>query len=97
MQVHYSNTTDPYADLVDLSLVTSTGEAAEPTSRQLDGSEDNGYTEEWREPAVMPDGTSCYKMYLFSEDDITYEDGEPRLAEDYPWDDEHVRRVVLAD
>jgi len=91
----YSNSSSPSDEMVDIAMIESTGENAEPTSRLLDGSEDHGYAEEWQEPAAMPNGDRCLKMYLFASDEITNEDGEPLQPEDYPWDDEHVRRVVI--
>ena len=81
---------------IDPSLVVAT-DSAQPTSRVLDGSSDHGYAQEWLEPAVMPDGTQCKRVYLFDDDDITDDDGEPLEAEDYPWDDNHVARILLND
>jgi hypothetical protein len=92
----YNNENRSDDELIDPALVEPTGNA-EPTSRVLDGSSDHGYAEEWQEPAVLPDGRECYRMYLFDDEDITGENGERLLAEDYPWDDEHVRRVLLVD
>lgn len=68
---------------------------AYPTGRLLDGSEDHGYAEEWEEPAQLPDGRKGHLVYLFDDDDITYEDGDPKEAENYPWDEEHVKCFVL--
>ena len=96
VQVSYNNCYVAGADSIDTSLVHSTGHA-EPTSRLLDGSEDHGYDEEWQEPAILPDGRKCYLMYLFDIADITNADGDALLAEDYPWDDDHVRRIILVD
>jgi hypothetical protein len=94
VQVGYSNSTIAGSEQIDPSLVNATGNA-EPTGRLLDGSEDHGYAEEWQEPAVMPDGRRCSRMYLFEDDEIVDADGEPLLPEDYPWDDEHVSRIIL--
>lgn len=80
---------------IDPSLVVGTGNA-QPTSRVLEGSEDHGFAEEWAEPAVLPSGEKCRRMYLFSADEIVSDDGEPLEAEDYPWDDEHVARINIA-
>jgi len=91
VQVHYGNTTIDGAEQIDPALVEATGHA-EPTSRVLDGSEDHGYAEEWQEPAVMPDGRPCLRMYLFDDDEVCEEE-----AENYPWDDDHVKRIVLLD
>jgi hypothetical protein len=81
---------------IDPSAVEATGNA-EPTSRVLNGSRDHGYAEEWSEPAVMPDGRKCSRIYLFTESEIVNDDGEPLEAENYPWDDGHVARILLAD
>ena len=70
---------------------------AEPTSRVLNGSSDHGAAEEWLEPAVLPDGRKCYRVYLFDESDITDDEGNPLDAENYPWSDEQVKRIKLAD
>lgn len=88
--VGYSNTDAQSTEQVDQALVTATGNA-EPTSRLLDGSSDHGYAEEWAEPAVMPDGRKCERMYLFTADEIAED------AENYPWDNEHVARIRLID
>lgn len=95
--VGYTNTDTQAMDRINPADVRATGENAEPTSRLLDGSSDHGYAEEWQEPATMPDGRACYRMYLFTADDIVDADGEPLDAEDYPWDNAHVRRIRLID
>ncbi|MDP3770850.1 MAG: hypothetical protein Q8R16_00950, partial [bacterium] len=77
------------------SLVQGTGDAY-PTSRVLEGSSDHGYAEEWAEPAMLPDGTECYRMYLFADDEVIGEDGEPLEPDMLPWDDEHVARIKIA-
>ena len=98
VQVGYNNTTIKGSETIDPSLVKATGQNAEPTSRLLDGSEDHGYAEEWQEPALMPDGRPCYRMYLFDSEELIDElTGEQINAEDYPWDDDHVRRIILVD
>jgi hypothetical protein len=83
-------------EMIDAAEVKATGNAF-PTSRVLNGSSDHGYEQEWFEPAVLPDGRSCYRVYLFDEGDITDDNGDPIDAEDYPWDDQHVRRIKLRD
>jgi hypothetical protein len=88
VQISFYNHDSATAERVDPSLVTSTGNA-EPTSRVLEGSGDHGYAQEWAEPAQLPDGRKCLRMYLFTEDEIADE------PEDYPWDDEHVARIKL--
>lgn len=96
VQISYSNTSNPANELVEPSLTNGTGNA-EPTSRVLDGSEDHGYAEEWAEPAVLPDGRKCSRMYLFDADEIVNDDGVPLEAENYPWDDAHVARILLSE
>jgi len=92
VQVNYYNNTVDGSEMIDPALVTAT-DNAEPTSRVLSGSEDGGYAQEWQEPAIMPDGRKCNRMYLFTQDEIdAVED-----AEDLPWDDEHVVRIILID
>ena len=69
---------------------------ATPTSRQLYGSGDHGMAEEWSEPGVC--GTTdvtCY--YIFSGDDITWDDGTIKDAEDYPFDADHVKKIIAAE
>lgn len=93
VQISYRNCYDPKAETIDAARVlVATGDCAEPTSRLLAGSEDHGYAEEWQEPAVLPDGRKCYRMYLFDAEDIA--DKDPEF---YPWDDDHVRRIILVD
>lgn len=92
VQISAYNHSDASSEVIDPALVFATGNA-EPTGRVLDGSEDHGYAEEWAEPAVLPDGRECSRMYLFAADEIVSDDGEPLEAEDYPWDDAHVARI----
>ena len=96
VEISAYNHSDKANELIDPSRVTPTGNA-EPTSRLLDGSEDHRYAEEWAEPATLPSGEKCYRMYLFRADEITSDDGEPMDPEDYPWDDDHVMRIKLLD
>jgi hypothetical protein len=96
VQVGYDNATIVDSERIDPSLVKAT-DNARPTGRLLDRSEDYGYAEEWQEPATMPDGRQCLRMYLFDKDEITDDNGEPLEAEDYPWDDDHVQRIILLD
>lgn len=94
VQVSWINVSDPHNETVDVSLVVSIGDGAEPTSRVLDGSEDHGYAQEWSEEARMPDGRKCYRMYLFTAEEV---EAAGENSEDLPWDDEHVARIILAD
>jgi hypothetical protein len=97
IRISFGNTDRADDEMIDFDKITSTGNA-EPTSRVLDGSQDHGYAEEWSEPGILPDGRTGQIMYLFDDDDITDGDGNPlEEAEDYPWDEEHVRRFVLND
>lgn len=63
----------------------------------LDGSSDHGFIEEWAEPGILSDGRKVDVIYLFDEDDIVDSEGNVIAAEDYPWDHEHIRRVVVRD
>jgi hypothetical protein len=92
--VGYYNYSAENDDKIDPSMVIPSGNA-EPTSRVLGGSTDHGFAEEWAEPATMPNGDRCHRMYLFDLSDITDDEGEPLDAEDYPWDDAHVARIKL--
>lgn len=94
VKIGYDRHNDPEAWEIDPSAAKPTDQAY-PTSRLLDGSTDHGYAEEWAEPAMLPDGRKCLIMYLFDDDDITWDDGEPREAEDYPWNNEHVSWIKL--
>lgn len=96
VQISAYNHSDKSSAVIDPALVVPTGNA-EPSSRLLNGSEDHGYAEEWLEPAVLPDGRECSRVYLFSAGDIVSDDGEPLEAEDYPFDDAHVVRIRVSD
>jgi len=96
VQISAYNHSDSSCEVIDPTLVEATGNA-EPTGRLLDGSEDHGYAEEWAESAILPDGRTCQRMYLFAANEIIGDDGEPLEAEDYPWDDEHVMRIKTSD
>lgn len=63
---------------------------AQPTSRCLSGSDDWA-AEEWVQDAIMPDGRKCQVFYLFSADEIADDE------DNYPWDADHISRVVLDD
>jgi len=96
VNLHYDHVSDHAVGKINPATVKGIDNAY-PTSRVLDGSSDAGYAEEWAEPAKLPDGRQCLKIYLFDDDDIVDSDGEPREPEWYPWDDEHVARVVVTD
>jgi len=76
-------------DHIDPSRVEATDQA-QPTGRVLEGSLDDVYAEEWSEPAVLPDGRKCERIYLFSADEVEVDE-----ADQLPWDDEHVARIEL--
>jgi hypothetical protein len=88
----YGNSYTDAEGMIDPETVEPAGKNAYPTSRLLDGSQDHGYAQEWAEPATMPDGRPCLRIYLFDDDEVDHED-----AVDYPWDDEHVKRIELLD
>ena len=88
--VSYLNRQDTAEDPIDPSLVEPMDDA-EPTNIAPPA----GFAAEWKEPAIMPDGRKCLRMYLFTAGDIVDKRGKPLAAEDYPWDDEHVVRIIL--
>ena len=71
----YSDNCHATGEVVDLSTITSSGNA-EPTSRVLDGSSDHGYDQEWLEPATLADGRECSLVYLLDNEDFEDENGE---------------------
>ena len=89
--LNYNRFTD---ETVDIDTVNTTGNA-EPTSRVLEGSSDHGYAQEWTAPCTLPDGRKGLIVYLFTEEEVVDYTGESREAEDYPWDDNHIRRIKL--
>ena len=62
------------------------------TCRVLEGSADSGYAEEWVE-RIEQDGMEYDIYYLFGDEDIIDGDGTPKLAENYPWDDDHISKI----
>ena len=96
--VGFNNSDSGAKERVNPARVKPTGKSAVPTSRLLDGSDDHGYAQEWQEEAKMPDGRKCMRMYLFTQADMADSDGnEYEDAENLPWDDEHVARIILLD
>jgi hypothetical protein len=77
---------------IDPAIVMPTGGSLYPTSRDLRFTQDQDYAEEWAEPAWMPDGTRCLRIYLFTAEEVNHKD-----AADYPWDDRHIARILLVD
>jgi len=76
--------------MVDVSEFIASGENATPTSRVLDGSQDHGYAEEWQEEGTIC-GKSCRAIYLFDAEEVDQD------AENYPWDPDHIARIILDD
>ena len=81
-------------ETVDIATVTTTGQA-EPTNRVLE----YYVAAEYQEPAVMPDGRACAKIYQYDEDVVkdAQADDNDAWEESLPWDDEHVAHVVIYD
>ena len=78
----------------DFNLFVST-DNAEMTGRILEGTADHGYAEEWSERGTY-NGEPCTLIYLFDNDDICDADGNPwELPEYYPWDLEHMARIIM--
>lgn len=87
-------TPDYYAD--PETFENKNNENAVPTCRLLDGTNDFWAAEEWAEPVIAPDGRKATKYYLFAEEEITTEDGEGMLSEDYPFDAAHVSKIEIS-
>ncbi len=86
---------DFYAD--PETFENKNNENAEPTCRLLDGTDDFWAAEEWAEPVVAPDGRAATKYYLFAAEEITDDDGNGLLADEYPFDAAHVSRIEIQD
>jgi len=93
VQVSHCNHYVADSERVDPSEVVATSNA-EPSGRLLNGSEDGGYACEWQEPATMPDGRPCLRMYLFTDGEYDEAGDE---ADELPWDDDHIVRIILID
>ena len=81
-------------ETIDITTVTTTDQA-EATNRVLE----HYIAAEYQEPAVMPDGRKCLKIYQFDmyEVEDAQADDNDAWEEDLPWDDEHVNHVVIYD
>jgi len=81
-------------ETADITTVKTTGQA-EPTNRVLEPY----IAAEYQEPAVMPDGRKCLKIYQFDEDALREAQGNDNdtWEESLPWNDEHVDHVVIYD
>lgn len=98
--VSYSDTPAADADLIDAGQAIATDKAylrgTQLDDDQIADPEQIGsFEEEWAEPAILPDGRKCLKIYVFSRDDKTNDEGNSVSSEDYPWDDAHVRWIKL--
>lgn len=76
----------------DPLLFVGSGQAV-PTSRVLDGSQDDGFYEEWSESGTYL-GEAAERIYLFAEEDTQDDEGYPLDPADYPWG-ESIARIVL--
>ena len=76
-----------------MSYLTVTSQA-EPTNRDLTLSSDSWAREEWKEDVEI-EGVLGSRFYLFSNEDITWDDGSVKDAESYPFDETHVSRVIV--
>lgn len=86
---------DRCVDAIDPDEVKPTGEAY-PTGRLLDGSSDHGWDQEYFEPATLPDGRTCTRVYLFDDSDTQDDEGQPLQEEFYPWET-RLARIELAE
>ena len=68
---------------------------AEPTNRVLE----HYIAAEYQEPAVMPDGRKCLKIYQFDRSEVkdAQADDNDTWEEALPWNEEHVDHVVIYD
>ena len=68
---------------------------AEPTNRVLE----HYIAAEYQEPAVMPDGRKCLKIYQFDMSEVkdAQADDNDTWEEDLPWNEEHVDHVIIYD
>ena len=82
-------------ETVDIATVITTDQA-ESINRVF---EESYIAAEYQEPAVMPDGRKCLKIYQFDEDEVkdAQADDNDAWEESLPWDDEHVDHVVIYD
>lgn len=70
---------------------------AEPTSRVLDGSGDDGYDEEYVGYGHI-NGIPVKAIYLLTDDDMCYDDGEPYDDEgNYDWDNALDQGRIIVD
>jgi hypothetical protein len=81
-------------ETIDITTVITT-EQAEATNRVLE----SHIAAEYQEPAVMPDGRKCLKIYQFDEDALreAQSDDNDAWEESLPWTDEYVDHVVIYD
>ena len=70
---------------IDPDMVISTGVPAEAAGISLEG---RYYSNTWLEPAYLPDGQKCLKVYRFKDSEIYGQ----AIAE-YPWDKDHVEII----
>jgi tRNA A37 threonylcarbamoyladenosine biosynthesis protein TsaE len=82
-------------ETVDITTVITAGQA-ELTNAIV---EPYNIVIEYQEPAVMPDGRKCLKIYHFDEYEIkdAQADDNDTWEEDLPWNDAHVAHVVIYD
>ena len=93
INVQYTHGDPSPVATVDFSAFESSGNA-HPTGRVLSGSSDHGAAEEWEEPGrivIAGELRPCCAVYLFDEGEISDD------ADNYPWDEEHCARIMLAD
>lgn len=100
ISVEYTNSNgETPAAVVGFDAFTASDEA-EASNRCLSGSCDHWAAAEYTESgSVVINGETrpAVRVYLFADGDILDDDGEPRAAENYPWDAEHCARIRLTD
>lgn len=96
----YHDSFDAGAEFVDIGLAIPTDKPYFYTLQQDEDEVANPESlapveERWAEPARLPDGRKCLRIYVFNEDDMTDDNGERLVPENYPWDEIHIRRIKL--
>ena len=81
-------------ETVDVATIRTIGQAT-ATNRILDPY----VAAEYQEPAIMPDGRKCLKVYQFEERELrdAQANGNDAWEEALPWDEGHVDHVVIYD
>ena len=98
----YNENFDPKAEFIDVGQALATDKPYLRTPFEDEDETTNpehfgALNEEWAEPAMLPDGRRCLRIYEFSEEDITDDNGARLEPDAYPWDESHVRHIKLVE